>query len=132
MATIHVTTKKLADLDAAIPGLAKVWRQIKDDIGSKIRCPKRLTVRDEAAEMYLIDGECGRRYALDLANMTLGGYLPVSSGEWRCHAGPLHEERIEGVPNAAAVVEVSWHEYYRAAYLSIQVASGAIPAQLSA
>ena len=133
MAHIHISTKKLADLDAIIPGLAKVWKAIKAEIGSSIRCPKGVTLTDVPAEFYLSDGECGQRYALDLTTMSLGEKsLSVSSGEWRIHGGARNEESVDAVPNAAAVVNLAWQEYYRCASMTVQVAPGAIPSRLLA
>jgi hypothetical protein len=127
MRTTRINVKTIADLDKAVPGLGNVWREIKRRIETPIRCPKSLWLRDESAPMHLNDGECARRYALDLATMTLSeAELSVSSGEWACHAGANHDEAVEGVPSSAALVEIVWHDYYRFASLTLQVAPGAL------
>jgi hypothetical protein len=110
-----------------------VWREIKRRIDTSIRCPKSLWLRDTPAPMHLNDGECARRYALDLATMRLSDEaLSVSSGEWACHGGSNHDEAVDGVPAASALVEIVWHDYYRNASLTLQVPPGSLRRQLSA
>src|SRR6185437_14891922 len=105
MASLRI--RKLDDLDAAVPGLGNVWRETKRRIGTSIRCPKSLWIRETPAPMHLNDGEMGRRFALDLATMRLSEEsLSVSSGEWACHAGSNHDGAVDGVPSTAAMVEV--------------------------
>ncbi len=129
---IRLSVGRLADLDAAIPGLAGVWRAIKARIETTIRVPKSLVLRESAEPMQLSDnGESGRRYALDLRTMTLGDVeRRVSGGEWACHAGSNNDSGVTGVPSSAAMVEVRWHEYYRYASLDVQVAPGVLARQL--
>jgi hypothetical protein len=127
METMRVKVKRIDDLDAAVPGLGRVWRELKERTGTRCRCPKSLVLREAPEAMHLNDGECGRRYALDLANMRLSDEaLPVSSGEWACHGGPNHEEKIDGVPPGAALVELVWQDYHRYASLAIQVPPGSL------
>jgi hypothetical protein len=125
--------KRISDLDEAVPGLGNVWREIKRRIETPIRCPKSLWLREEPAPMHLNDGECGCRYALDLASMTLSDEEPyVSSGEWACHGGSNNDEAVEGVPATSALIEVVWHDYYRYGWLTLQVAPGALRRQFPA
>ncbi len=132
MTTLRIQIQKIADLDAVIHGLAAIWRLIKADTNTKVRCPKGVTVTDEPQRLYLDDGQCARRYPLNLATMELGVGVSVSSGEWAVHAGPNHTESIDGVPNAAAVIDCVWHDYFRYFSVTVTVAKGAIPAQMTA
>ncbi len=132
MSTIRIQIKKTADLDGAIPGLAKLWTQIKAGTGTRCRAPKSLTITDDARPEYLNDGEMGRRYALDLRTMALSESLSMSSGEWAAHGGSNHDEEMRGIQDGAALVSCVWHDYYRYFSITIQVAKGAIPAQLAA
>jgi hypothetical protein len=133
MQTNRLTVKTIGDLDQAVPGLGNVWREIKRRIETSIRCPKSLWLRDTPEPMHLNDGECARRYALDLATMTLSDKaLSVSSGEWACHGGSNHDEAVGGVPVASALVEIVWHDYYRNASLTLQVPPGSLRRALSA
>ncbi len=96
-----------------------------------LRCPKSLWLRDEPAPLHLNDGESARRYALDLATMTLSDEsLAVSSGEWACHGGSNHDLAVDSVLGAAALVEIVWHDCYQFAALTLQVAPGALRRQL--
>lgn len=132
-ARITVKTRKAADLDAALPGLSKVWKQIKATCGTSQRTPKSLTFTDAPQQMMLDDGYLGRRFALNLVTMELSeGSYHVSSGEWAVHAGSNNDQAIEGIPNGMAVIDCEWHDYYGVFMMTVQVARGAIPAQLSA
>jgi hypothetical protein len=125
------TVKTIADLDKAVPGLGNVWREIKRRVETPIRCPKSLWLRETPEPMHLNDGESGRRYALDLATMTLSDRsLDVSSGEWACHGGSNNDEAVDGVPATSALIEFVWHDYYRYGWLTLQVAPGALRRQL--
>jgi hypothetical protein len=129
--TTMLNVKTIADLDQAVPGLGTVWREIKRRIETRVRCPNSLWLREEPAPMHLNDGESGCRFAVDLATMTLSDEsLSASSGEWACHGGSNHDEAVDDVPGAAALVEVVWHDYYRYASLTLQVAPGALRRQL--
>jgi hypothetical protein len=121
-------------LDAAIPGLAKVWREaIKPACGTTRRWPGSLVVTDESQRVYLDDGYHGKRFALNLVTMELAEtVLHVSSGEWAAHGGPNHDEAVDAIPNGAAVITCEWSEYTRAFSMTVQVAKGAIPEQLAA
>ncbi len=130
-ATMNLQIKKLADLDAAVPGLGNVWRELKARIGTRCRCPKSLTIREAPAPMHLNDGECGARAALDLATMTLSEHHRVASGEWACHGATNHDQAVGGVPTTSAILDVVWHDYYRYAGLTLQVADGAIRRQVN-
>jgi len=55
----------------------------------------------------------------------------VSSGEWACHAGPKNDQAIAAVPNGFALLDCTWHDYYRSFTIRVQVAAGAIPAALA-
>lgn len=132
MTYMSLPIKTIADLDKAVPGLSVVWRKIKQAAGTTIRVPKTLVLRDAAASLCLNDGEMARRYALDLATMALGGERQASSGEWAVHAGPNNDREVTDVPSTSAMVEFTWHEYYRYATLTLQVAPGALPQQLQA
>lgn len=131
MQTIRQSVKTIGDLDKAVPGLGNVWREIKRRIETPIRCPKSLWLRETPAPMHLNDGESGRRYALDLATMTLSDTsLDVSSGEWACHGGSNGDEAVDGVPAGSALIEIVWHDYYHYAWLTLQVAPGALRRQI--
>jgi hypothetical protein len=127
----RIPVKTIGDLDKAVPGLGSVWREIKRRIDTPIRCPKSLWLRETPEAMHLNDGESGHRYALDLATMTLSSRsLDVSSGEWACHAGSNGDQAVEGVPATSALIEIVWHDYFHYAWLTLQVAPGALRRQL--
>lgn len=126
---ITMKTKTLADAETALPGFKGIWRAIKAQTGTQARCPRSITFTDVARPAHLNDGECGRRYALNLETMKLSGGLSVSSGDWAVHAGSNNDQEIRGVPANAAVVTFVWHDYYRFSALEIQVAK--LPAHLA-
>ena len=133
MAQITVRPRKLSELDAAIPGLAAVRRAVKTRTQVQVRVPKTLTITDESRSMHLNDGESGRRFGLDLQTMELSeAALFVSSGEWTCHGGPQNTQPIGEAPNAYALVDCVWHDYYGTFLLTIQVRPGALARELGA
>lgn len=123
---------KLADLDGIIPGLQKVWKQIKADCGTKKRCPSSVALTTRPASMYLDDASLGRRFALDLRTMELSDGLHVSGGEWACHGGTNNDQAIDGVPDGAAVISCEWNDYHGYFSIDIQVAESALPKQIGA
>jgi hypothetical protein len=122
MCSKHFSIKKLADVEALLPGFAKIWKEIKADTTTRQRAPKSITFTDRADPVFLHDHECGRRYALDLATMKLCGRLHVSGGEWAVHAGSNNDQAVRGLPGNAAVVSVAWNDYYRSFSVTVQVA----------
>jgi hypothetical protein len=133
MARITVRVRKLADLDQAIPGLADVWRQIKAACNTVQRTPKSLCIADEPRKMILDDGWIGRRFALDLRTMELSEtVLHVSAEDGAAHGGDNHDRAVEGIPNGAAVIDCEYNDYHRSFLMTVTVAKGAIPAQLTA
>lgn len=93
-AMMNLQIKKIADLDAAVPGLGNVWRALKAHVGTRCRCPKSLTIRETPVPVHLNEGECGARAALDLSSMTLAEPRHISSGEWACHGGSNHDQAV--------------------------------------
>ena len=132
MARISLSTRKLSDLDSMIPGLSKVWAAIKAECRTSQRTPKSVTIADGPQAMMLDDGFLGRRFALDLATMTVSKGVHVSGGEWACHAGKNHDEGLQGVPNGTALIDCEWNDVHRSFSMRIQVAVGAMPAQMTA
>lgn len=132
MNTLTFRPRKLADLTTIIPGLDKVWKQIKAECGTKARTPKTVSITDASSPMYPDDASLCRRFALNIETMSLSGGIHVSAGEWAVHAGPNHDEAVEGVGNGQALIDCEWNDYYGTFYMRIQVAKGAIPAQLTA
>lgn len=128
--------RKAADLDTVIPGLAAVWKAIKAETRTSKRVPQTVTVTDEAWSMLLNDGESGRRFGLSLRSMELSDRaLHVSSGEAACHAGSNNDQAIDGIPDGFALIDCTWHDYYKTFSIVIQVSKGAVapePAALAA
>jgi hypothetical protein len=128
--SLSLKITKIAELDAQVTGLGNVWRELKKRIDTSCRCPRSLGLREEPRPMHLNDGEQGARFALDLGTMRLSDeQLSISSGEWACHAGTNHDQAIDGVPNATALVELVWHDYYRYCFMTLQVPPGALRRQ---
>ena len=122
--------KKMAELEVLLPGFKALWPSLKAVCGSSQRCPKSVTFTDEPQALHLNDGECGKRFALDLATMELGPGQHVSSGEWAVHAGSNHDAPVVGVPSTHAVLVCVWHDYYRSFSVTVQVKE--LPKQLKA
>lgn len=118
----NVSTKTLADCERAFPGFAKIWRTIKADAGTRIRCPKSLTFTTAQEQVILNDGECARRYALKLDTLELSDSRHVSSGDWAVHAGSNNDQAVQGIPENCAVVTFSWQDYHRYGSMTFQVA----------
>lgn len=126
----HVSIKKLSQCETLLPGFSKLWKAIKADTGTTQRAPKSFSFTDKPWPAIMNDGECGRRYALNLETMELSGRLHMSSGDWGIPGVSNNDQAIESVPANAAVVTVIWHDYYRSFSVEFQVA--ALPAQLQA
>jgi hypothetical protein len=121
---------KLADIETLLPGFRKIWPAIKADTGTTQRCPKSVTFTDTVSPMVVHDFECGRRYALNLETMELSGRLHVSGGDWAVHAGSNNDQEVRDLPGNAAVLSVTWNDYYRSFSVELQVAK--LPEALSA
>lgn len=133
MSEITIKVSKMSDAEKALPGFRAIWKTIKEVTRTTQRGPKSLRFSDQAQSLCLNDGECARRFALDLATMELSERsFHVSSGEWACHAGSNNDEEVRGVPNGFALLDCIWNDYYRYFSIRVQVAPGAIPAQLNA
>jgi len=133
MATVNSKRiKKLADLDALVPGLAKVWPAIKKACVTSQRCPKLVYITDDASSPAPDDHDLCRRFALDLRTMKLGASVHVSCGEWAIANRGGVDRRVEGVPDGAAVLTCTWNDYYRSFTMEIQVAAGALAKELPA
>lgn len=131
MATHSFTTKKLADLDVLVPGLQKVWKQIKAETGTKKRCPSSVTFTDQARPMMPNDSSCCRRFALDLQDMQLSAGVHVSAGEWAVSAQKNPDGPVQGVGNGQALISCEWNDFYGFFSIDIQVAEGSIPKQMA-
>lgn len=127
MATQSFSTKKLADLDALVPGFSKVWKQIKAETGTKKRCPSSVSFTDQARPMCLNDSSLGRRFALDLVSMKLSAGQHVSAGEWAVSASKNPDGALQGVPNGAALISCEWNDFYGFFSIDIQVSEGSVP-----
>lgn len=122
---------KIAELDTIIPGLQKVWKQIKRDTGTKKRCPN-VYLTTQPASVALNDNFLGRRYGLDLRTMELSNGLHISGGEWACHGGSNNDQAVKGVPDGYALITCEWNDYYGIFTLDIQVAESAMPKKIGA
>lgn len=129
MAYHHFSIKKLDDAEKLLPGFRKLWKQIKQECGTKQARPKSITFRDSPNKFIPHDHDLARRFALNLETMKLSPGLHVSSGEWACHGGSNNDEAIS-VPSGMAVLNCSWSDYYRTFSIDIQVAPGCIPKQI--
>ncbi len=132
MAYASFKISKLSDVEALLPGFDKIWPAIKAATGTKQRNPKRVCFSDKAQQMLLSDGYMGKRFALNLATMTLTGGHHVSSGEWACHAGSNNDQAITEVPLDSAVLDVEWNDYRRSFLVRVQVNEANMPKQLPA
>ncbi len=113
---------KMAQAEEILPGFKKaVWAHIKKITGTSQRGPKTLIVTDQPYAVMLNDGECGKRFAINLETMKVSPETyHISSGEWACHGGRNNDGEIQGVPSNMAVVTVEWQEYYRTMTVTIQ------------
>jgi hypothetical protein len=123
---------KMSDVEALLPGFKSLWPTIKADTGTSQRCPKSVSFTDAVHPAVLHDGECGKRYSLDLRTMTLSHPLHLSSGEWACHAGSNNDQAVGGIPITHALLTVVYHDYYRSFRMTVQVHPDNMPKQLTA
>jgi hypothetical protein len=122
---------KISDLnDRIAPGFDDVWRAIKAETKTTVRCPKRVTVTDEPSAMYPNDHDCAARFVVDLASMQVLSKVHVSAGEWAI-ANKGQDKAISDIPQGQAVVSCCWNSYYRYFDMSIEVAPGTLKAQLT-
>ncbi len=132
MTRISIRPKKLADIEAALPGFKRVWERIKERTESDRRWPSGITFCDESTQVHMNDNESGHRFALDLRTMQLGADdYPLSGGEWAVQNTPQHDGAVAGIPDGMAVVDCVWNKYYKYFSITITVRPGAIPAQLT-
>ena len=120
--TISFKIAKLADL-AAIFGKhwRVIWNRIKADTGTSQRKPRSVSIMSDARQVILNDGECAKRFAVDMLTGELSERsLHVSSGEWACHGGSNNDQGVTGLPANTLVVTVIWQEYYRSLSLDVQ------------
>lgn len=125
----HFSIKKMGDLEVLLPGFKAIWPTIKAACSTTQRAPKSVTFTDESSPAHLNDGECGKRFTLNLATMELGPAQHISSGEWACHAGDNHDRAVVGVPSTHAVLVCVYHDYYRMFSMRVQVSK--LPEQLA-
>lgn len=119
----HFTIKKLADVEALLPGFRKMWPALKDACHSSQRCPRSITFTDESRPLYLNDGEWAKRFALDLRDMSLSESVHASAGEWAIHGGSNNDRPVVGIPSTHALLTCVVHEYYRSFAVEVQVAA---------
>lgn len=129
MASQSFRVKKMAELEALLPGFKAVWPALKAACGSSQRCPKSVTFTDTPSPVYPNDSDCCKRFALDLRDMSLSASVHVSCGEWAVHAGPNHDGAVAGVPSTHAVLTCVYNDYYRS--FSMTVLVSALPKSLA-
>jgi hypothetical protein len=124
---IRANTKN--DLDNIIPGLASVWKQVREREGIRTRNVS-VSLSTQPEPMYLNDGYMGCRYGLSLKDMSLSmKSLRVSSGEWACHGGSNNDGSIGAAPDYA-VVDVVWNDYHSSASMRMTLHESNVPKQL--
>lgn len=121
--------KKLAEVEALLPGFKSMWPALKAACGTTQRAPKSVTFTDEPSRACPSDYDSCKRFALDLRDMTLSNSLHISAGEWACHAGSNNDESVTSVPTTHALLTCTYNDYYRSFSLDVQVAE--LPKQLA-
>ncbi len=121
MSTHYFTIRKLADIEALLPGFKGVWERMKTECGTRQRCPKSVSFTDTPSRVYPNDFDCAKRFALNLENMRLSTSVHISAGEWACHAGPNNDGAVSDVPENMALITCTYNDHYRTFSMQIQV-----------
>ncbi len=138
MSSVSFKCSKMADVEALLPGFKAIWPTIKATCRTSQRCPKRITFTDTVVPVYLNDRECGKRFSLDLRDMSLSAGLHISSGEWACFAGSNphsgtstnNDQAVDNIPTTHALLTCAYHDYSRYFTMIIQVNAANMPKQL--
>jgi hypothetical protein len=138
MSSVSFKCSKMADIEALLPGFRTIWPTIKEACKTSQRCPKGIAFTDTVAPVHLNDGECGKRFSLDLRDMSLSAGFHISSGEWACFAGSNpqsststnNDQAVDNIPTTHALLTCVYHDYYRYFTITIQVNPTNMPKQL--
>jgi hypothetical protein len=132
MTSMSYRVKKLADGEAVLPGFSSLWRQMKASASTKQRAPKYLVVTDRVEPPCPDDRDCARRYAVDLATMKVVSSVHLSCGEWATANSRGEDRAVDGVPEGAAVVTLTYNDYYGSSTMTVQVRPGSLVKELPA